>query len=257
MPAMPDELQFLDLIGQIYDAAIGDEDWTGILDRLSQMLGAHAAVLQRPHGPGQSVQTLVSGIDPAYVGLYGAHYHSLLPIRSWLPRLPGGSVFVDRMLLPDRDYVRTEFYTDFLTPQDQHASLSWLARSRPGAGATPALISIWRSRRQPEWEPEQLRLLHRLGPHLEQALEIERRLGASAAQQVATSLARSAAELTWRERDCLARIARGASSKEIARQLELSIHTINEYIESAMRKLEAASRSEAVAKAMVLDLIGD
>lgn len=253
---MPDELQFLDLIGQIYDAAIGDEDWTRVLDALSRLLGGHATVLQRPFAPGQAVQTLVSGIDLAYVGLYGAHYHSLLPIRSWLPRMPGGSVFVDRMLTPDRDYVRTEFYTDFLTPQDQHASLTWLARSRPGSGATPALISIWRSRRQPEWEPAQLRLLHQLGPHLEQALEIERRLGASAARQVATSLARSAAELTWRERDCLARIAHGASSKEIARQLDLSIHTVNEYIESAMRKLEATSRSEAVAKAMVLDLIG-
>ncbi|KGM34712.1 response regulator transcription factor, partial [Inquilinus limosus] len=62
---------------------------------------------------------------------------------------------------------------------------------------------------------------------------------------------------TWRERDCLARIARGASSKEIARQLDLSIHTINEYIEAAMRKLEATSRSEAVAKALVLDLLGE
>ncbi|WP_225767554.1 helix-turn-helix transcriptional regulator [Inquilinus sp. Marseille-Q2685] len=254
---MPDEQQFLDLIGQIYDAATGDEDWTRILGGLSQMLGGHAAVLQRPHAPGQAVQTLVSGIDPDYVGLYGAHYHRLLPIRSWLPRMPGGSVFADRMLVADRDYVRTEFYTDFLTPQDQHASLSWLARNRQGAGATPVLISVWRSRRQPEWGPEQLRLLHRLGPHLEQALEIERRLGASAVHRVAAQLVRSAAELTWRERDCLARIARGASSKEIARQLELSLRTVNEYVESAMRKLEATSRTEAVAKALVLDLLDE
>ena len=254
---MPDELQLLDLIGQIYDAAIGDEDWTRVLDGLSRLLGGHAAVLQRPHAPGQRVQALVSGIDASYVELYGARYHSLLPIGSWLPRMPGGSVFVDRMLLPDREYVRTEFYTDFLTPQDQHASLSWLARGRAGSRATPALVSIWRSRRQPEWEPAQLRLLHRLAPHLEQALEIERRLSAGAARQVAASLTRGAATLTWRERDCLARIARGASSKEIARQLDLSIHTINEYIEAAMRKLEATSRSEAVAKALVLDLLGE
>ncbi|MGL4961807.1 MAG: LuxR C-terminal-related transcriptional regulator [Inquilinus sp.] len=252
---MPDEHQFLDLIGQIYDAAAGDEDWTMVLGNLTRMLGGHAAVLQRPQAPGQAVQTLVSGIDLAYVGLYGAHYHSLLPIRSWLPRLPGGSIFVDRMLLADQDYVRTEFYTDFLTPQDQHASLSWLDRNRQGGGATPALISVWRSRRQPEWEPAQLRLLHQLSPHLEQALEIERRLGASAVRRVADELVRSAAELTWRERDCLARVARGASSKEIARQLELSILTVNDHVESAMRKLAATSRSEAVAKAMVLDLL--
>lgn len=253
---MPDEHQFLDLIGQIYDAAAGDEDWAVVLGGLTRMLGAHAAVLQRPQAPGQAVQTLVSGIDLAYVGLYGAHYHSLLPIRPWLPRLPGGSVFVDRMLLADRDYVRTEFYTDFLTPQDQHASLSWLARNRQGGGATPALISIWRSRRQPGWEPAQLRLLHQLAPHLEQALEIERRLGAGAAHRVAADLVQGAAALTWHERDCLAGVARGASSEEIARQLELSIPTVNDTIEAAMRKLAATSRGEAVAKAMVLDLLG-
>lgn len=253
---MPDE-QLLDLIGQIYDAAIGDEDWAAVLDGLSDMLGGHAAVLQRPAAPDQAVQTVVAGIDLAYVRLYGAHYHRILPIRPWLPRLSGGATFIDRMLVPDRDYVRTEFYADFLRPQDQHASLFWLGRGRPAAGSLPAVVSVWRSQRQPDWEPAQLRLLHRLGPHLEQALEIERRLGTGAARRSAIRLTRTGAELTWRERDCLARIARGASSKEIARQLDLSIHTVNEYVESAMRKLDAASRTEAVAKALVLDLLDE
>ena len=252
---MPDEQQVLGLIGQIYDAAAGDEDWAEALGVLSRMLGGRAAVLQRPAAPDRPVQTLVAEIDHRFVELYGAYYHRLLPIRSWLPRLPGGTVFLDRMLVSDAEYVRTEFYTDFLRPQDQHASVSWVSRGHRDNGWLPATVSIWRSRQDPDWEPAQLRLLQCLGPHLERALEIERRLEAAAAHRSVLELAHSSAALTPRERDCLAEIARGASSKEIARRMELSPHTINGCVESAMRKLEAESRSEAVAKALVLGLI--
>jgi DNA-binding CsgD family transcriptional regulator len=254
---MPDEQQVLGLIGQIYDAAAGDEDWAEALGGLSRMLDGRAAVLQRPAAADRPVQTAVAGIDHRFVGLYGAHYHRLLPIRHWLPRLPGGTAFIDRMLVPDEDYIRTEFYTDFLQPQDQHASVSWVSRGHREKDWLPAIVSIWRSRRDPDWEPVQLRLLQCLGPHLERALEIERRLEAAATHRLVRDLAHTAATLTLRERDCLAEIAQGASSKDIARRMALSPHAINGCVESAMRKLEAASRSEAVAKALVLGLIED
>jgi DNA-binding CsgD family transcriptional regulator len=252
---MPDERAFLNLIGQLYDAAVGDTDWAVALDTLSGILGGRAAVLQRRSAPGQAVQTLVAGIDHAYVELYGAYYHEILPIRSWLPRLPAGSVFLDRMLLSDRDYVRTEFYNDFLMPQDQHASLSWIDSGREEDGVLPTTISLWRPRRAPEWEPEQLHLLRQIGPHLGQALEIERRLVDAAVRRAAVGLLQSGADLTWRERDCLARIAQGASSADIARQLELPTDAVNDHVASAMRKLEATSRTEAVATARVLGLL--
>jgi DNA-binding CsgD family transcriptional regulator len=253
---VPEEREFLGLIGQIYDAAVGDQDWVLVLDGLAEMLGGAAAVLQRPFDPGQPVETLVSGIDLAYVALYGAYYHGMAPLRPWLRRLPGGSVFIDRMLVPDADFVRTEFYTDFLAPQDQHASLAWIDHKyHPKAGSLPAMISVWRPRRAPQWEPPQLRLLNRLGPHLGQALEIERRLDVNAARRTAIGLLQTKTDLTWRERDCLALIARGASSSDIARQLALPAQAVNEHVDAAMRKLQASSRSEAVAMALVLGLL--
>jgi DNA-binding CsgD family transcriptional regulator len=254
--AVPEEREFLGLIGQIYDAAIGDQDWVLVLDDLSEMLGGAAAVLQRPFDPGQPVETLVSGIDLAYVALYGAYYHEMAPLRPWLRRVPGGSVFVDRMLVPDDAYVRSEFYTDFLAPQDQHASLTWVDHKRqPKAGSLPGMISVWRPRRAPQWEPQQLRLLSRLAPHLGQAMEIEHRLGANTARRTAIDLLQTRTDLTWRERDCLALIARGASSSDIARQLALPAQAVNEHVDAAMRKLQATSRSEAVAMALVLGLL--
>ncbi len=51
-------------------------------------------------------------------------------------------------------------------------------------------------------------------------------------------------------------VAAGKSSWEIGRILSISEHTVNSHIERAVSKLGAANRPEAVAKAIMLDLIG-
>jgi DNA-binding CsgD family transcriptional regulator len=61
--------------------------------------------------------------------------------------------------------------------------------------------------------------------------------------------------LARRELQCLLLVAAGKSSKAIAIELSLSPHTIDQYIESAMRKLDSATRAEAVAMAVALGLM--
>lgn len=56
--------------------------------------------------------------------------------------------------------------------------------------------------------------------------------------------------LTPRELDVIEAIGAGLSNKAIARELEISLHTVKFHIESLLRKLGARTRAEAVAKAM-------
>jgi DNA-binding CsgD family transcriptional regulator len=56
--------------------------------------------------------------------------------------------------------------------------------------------------------------------------------------------------LTPAERDILALLAQGASSKEIAARTGRSAHTIDTHIRSICRKLECSGRREAVALAI-------
>ncbi|WP_317932013.1 response regulator transcription factor [Halioxenophilus sp. WMMB6] len=56
--------------------------------------------------------------------------------------------------------------------------------------------------------------------------------------------------LSPRERDCLACLSAGLTTKQIGRQLNLSDATVNEYITSAKRKLGAKTRSQACARAV-------
>jgi DNA-binding NarL/FixJ family response regulator len=57
----------------------------------------------------------------------------------------------------------------------------------------------------------------------------------------------STAELTPREREVLALLADGASNKVIARRLGISFHTAKFHVATILAKLDADSRTEAVA----------
>ena len=63
------------------------------------------------------------------------------------------------------------------------------------------------------------------------------------------------AQLTRRELEVLAAMADGASNKAIARQLGISFHTAKFHVAAILAKLDADSRTEAVAKAAQSGLV--
>jgi HD-GYP domain-containing protein (c-di-GMP phosphodiesterase class II) len=65
----------------------------------------------------------------------------------------------------------------------------------------------------------------------------------------------SAMRLSARETDVLRSISRGASNKEVARELELSPSTVRTHVESVFRKLECSTRAAATLKASSLGLL--
>ncbi len=67
--------------------------------------------------------------------------------------------------------------------------------------------------------------------------------------------ARTTHVLTDREAEVLARISRGESNKEVARNLGVSPSTIRTHVESIFRKLECSTRAAATFKAYTLGII--
>jgi DNA-binding NarL/FixJ family response regulator len=63
------------------------------------------------------------------------------------------------------------------------------------------------------------------------------------------------ARLTPRELEVLAAMADGASNKTIARRLGISFHTVKFHVAAILAKLDADSRTEAVAKAAQSGLV--
>ena len=71
----------------------------------------------------------------------------------------------------------------------------------------------------------------------------------------ATRSRRQITRLTAREIDVLRSISRGASNKEVARQLALSPSTVRTHVESAFRKLNCSTRAAATLKASALGVL--
>lgn len=249
----PGEGDVAALIAQAYDAALGREAWPDVLLRLAVLLGGDSAATLHPTGAPLPQDAAVRiHVDPGYVPLYNAHYHGTWPVLPALRRLPAGAVFADRMVVPESDFRRSEFYNDYARPQGRHSGLYWIDVGPDGLGAH---LSVWRTRRRPDWSEAEIRLLWQIGPHLRRALTIGQRLANLAQPRPSAAIAVDPGVVAPRELDCLSWVARGASSKQIARQLGLSMHTVNAYLASAKRKLKASSRSEAVATALQLGLI--
>jgi len=61
--------------------------------------------------------------------------------------------------------------------------------------------------------------------------------------------------LTARERDVLALLAEGASNKQVANRLGISVHTAKFHVRSLLEKLDATGRTDAVAHAARLGVI--
>jgi len=72
---------------------------------------------------------------------------------------------------------------------------------------------------------------------------------------VAAAGAETAAALTPRERDVLRLLADGCSNEEVGRRLHLSPETVRTHVRKAMRKLDADTRTQAVATALRRRLI--
>ena len=64
-----------------------------------------------------------------------------------------------------------------------------------------------------------------------------------------------ASQLTTRERQILALLARGCSGRELAPRLNVSEDTVRTHIRNAMRKLGARTRVQAVVMALELGLL--
>src|SRR5260370_23946596 len=61
--------------------------------------------------------------------------------------------------------------------------------------------------------------------------------------------------ITARERDVLSKIGQGYSNKRIARTLEISPETVKSHVKHIFSKLDVATRSEAVSRAVSLGLL--
>jgi hypothetical protein len=121
----PREHSALAVVEKLYDAAAGGCDWASALDQLRTSLGAASAVA-KVHAlePGTITFFETANIDERYQQHYLDYYAELDPWVESSLGIPTGRVCMDDALLSRDRLLSSEFYNDFLLPQEHNYALA-------------------------------------------------------------------------------------------------------------------------------------
>jgi DNA-binding CsgD family transcriptional regulator len=179
--------------------------------------------------------------DGEILTVVGGLYDAALGQKAWpevlshLARLLGGSGATLRREPSPRP-------RDAPEEQEPRGGLRWREADATGRAAE---VTVFRPAGQPAWNEREAALLRYLGSHLSRALRLDHRFAAEATGG-GTREAPTSRPISPRERECLACVSR---------ELGLSSHTVDEHVRSAMAKLGATTRTEAVMRAMEQGLL--
>jgi DNA-binding CsgD family transcriptional regulator/PAS domain-containing protein len=171
---VPDNIQLQELIRLIYEAAAGPSRWNEFLSRFAEAIHAPSALfLIHDLRRGQPELFGSVGIDPVWKEALNAHYGAINPWNRGQHLLQPGVVLVGENILENHELVRTEFYNDFMRPQDWFHSCGAVATK---SDSEMSYISALRSQDAGVFTPAELAVLEHLLPHIQGAVRIHHRI---------------------------------------------------------------------------------
>lgn len=169
-----------DFIDLLYDTPFEPDLWVPVMERFADLLGGTSAWLSQLNMLDGSGEGLIARIDPAMPAVYSEYYALKNPlsnvenpheyIRTWAPR-----ILTDEDWMPKSDLVRSEYYNDFLVPQDIHSTLMIRLATE---GFVVGALNVNRPKDRGQYSGAELDIAHRLHPHLIRAYTLSRKFAA-------------------------------------------------------------------------------
>jgi DNA-binding CsgD family transcriptional regulator len=163
---MSSESDLASLIAVIYEAGMDFNLWPYALGQLATAFGAPSAGIARQGRTLSECWGFSSAVDPDCEKKYIDYYHSVNPIWQRASATAAGTVQTDTMVMPRREFSRTEFFNDFLVPQHMESMLNTVVLVEEGR---QTVVTV---RRNTQFEADNVRLYKLLTPHLQRAVQI-------------------------------------------------------------------------------------
>lgn len=171
MPHPPDVLGAID---KIYAAALHAEKWTTALGAVTGVMTAGHTILAARGDPIAPMLAAYQVDDRALARLAWAVGAGLLGPLDF-NALPLGAVVARNQIVPDREFVRSDYYNDIIRPLNGFNS--FFARQQHGqVGFT---LAVCRRYGEEDFTAQDAKTLRALLPHLTNAVELTYRLGAA------------------------------------------------------------------------------
>ena len=172
---MATENEIRDLIRLIYECSVDASNWRHFLAASAGALHASGATLVVDDLANSNGSVAVSHtIDPYWGKRYGEYYVGRNP---WLtparPLMKPGWIFGGEEMIGDAELEKTEFYADFLRPQNQFYVLGGILTRE---ASVSSMISVIRSKAGGPIQDAERASARELLPHLQTALRLHQRI---------------------------------------------------------------------------------
>ncbi len=181
MAASIDLTDYTRLVAHVLSAAIDQSAWHRFLVDLSGTAGGgtFTHILARDLASGAHMGDLHHGYDPAWGSSYYQYFHRVNPWLSNAGAEPLGRALPSSAMYPDDLLVRTEFYADWVRPQDDIIGGGGMVVARSPHAVFKVGASI-RARDRDRVETRFLGILGALAVPLAHGWEVSRRLAEAA-----------------------------------------------------------------------------
>ena len=159
------------LVSLIYAAATDNAVWQDVCDELNKHTGTPVKMFGHSVRSYESLGLIGAGWDPAELDRYHLHFGDLNPWMQMDVAMPVGMVGVSDQALPREDLFRTEFYNDWLRPQENIVAGSAMICYRT-KDKFIAMVGACRARDADKTLPDMVTLLETLSSHITQSIAI-------------------------------------------------------------------------------------
>lgn len=167
---MSSESDLASLIGAIYEAGADFSLWPYALARVADAFKAPSAGITRQGATPSECWGMSTGVEQYYEQKYIEHYHSVNLIWQRSSTTVAGTVQTDTMVIPRGELRQTEFFNDFLAPQQMESQLNAVVLMEQGRQTVVAV------RRNEQFDAHDVELYKIIAPHLQRAVELNIRL---------------------------------------------------------------------------------
>lgn len=169
-----------ELIGSIYEAGMDSARWPSVMQMAMShfgstlgMLWTHDFTHNRMYAPNTELSCMVAS-DARCASDFKEYYYSR---NVWVPRskfLPEGHTIVSSALYPESQLERTEFYADWLRPNDLYHAIGSAVIKEADRDVK---LSFVRPRRAGQFSCAEQRRMASILPHVRNAFLLHRNLG--------------------------------------------------------------------------------
>jgi len=166
--------ELIALIELVYEAALDNDLWPGVLIKLADAMGAAQVAMPSMDLRANVVATIAPRCDPDLLTSWKEYWALRDPVLARAVRRPAGEIYTLDSLMPREEFAATPVFNELWLPAQY--SLATMGANLVVEDQFSALICFSNPPGKDSLTAEQMRIFEAVVPHLARALRINRRL---------------------------------------------------------------------------------